>query len=176
MAMSAKTTNVNKNQGAVDTVRKKRAKNPNLIVALILAAVVIIGGIVWYAWSSSQTGSGTDATLIARVHDGDGNVTEIPLDQDGETTVTSSMGTNVFDVENGSIHVESATCANKDCIRQGAISQPGQQIICLPNKLWVEIVHEGDADGTMDATKTPDYRSSTDADGSTTSSFDTKSR
>ena len=39
-----------------------------------------------------------------------------------------------------------------DCLRQRAISVPGQQLICLPHKLWVEVVEQGAPDGELDVT------------------------
>lgn len=141
----------------------EKLKNPNVLVAIIIAAVVVIGCIAWFTWQGSQTAT-VDNTLVARVHDGDGGTTELPLSQDGTRTITTKLGTNVIEVADGAVHVDSATCSNKDCMRQGAISQQRQQIICLPNKLWIEIVHEGDADGKMDAAKTPDNAGSADND------------
>lgn len=135
-------------------------RNPNFLVGFIIVVVIVAAAIGYTAWQESQAdGSNTtgEGQLVARVHDGDGTTTDVPLNVKGKRNIQSSLGTNVLMVEDGAIHVESATCANKDCIHQGAISEPGQQIICLPNKMWVEIVHEGDADGTMDETKTPDY-------------------
>jgi len=48
-------------------------------------------------------------------------------------------------VEKDSIHVEDASCPDKVCIRTGAISKPGQNIVCLPNKVVVFIAGPGDS-------------------------------
>lgn len=138
-------------------------KNPNFLVGFVIVVALVVGGVAYGVWQANQAGGEAAvaaSTLYARVHDGDGKTTDVPLNVDGKRNIQSSLGTNVLAVEDHSVHVESATCENKDCVRQGAISQPGQQIICLPNKMWIEIVHEGDADGTMDATKTPGYAGS----------------
>lgn len=150
--------------------REKGAKNPNLVVGIAIAVVVIACVVGYFAWQGAQTESEGSGTLVARAHDGDGGTTELALDGDGTTTIASSLGENVVVVKDGAVHVESATCDNKDCVHQGEISQPGQQIICLPNKMWIEVVHEGDSDGTMDPGKTAEGSSGSG------SSFDATAR
>ena len=131
-------------------------KTQNLVAGIVVAAVLVAACAGYAAWRGGQAPTGdADAPLVARAHDADGKVTELPLDADATVTVSSGLGDNVLVTGDGAVHVESATCDNKDCIHQGSISRPGQQIICLPTKMWVEVVHAGDADGQMDAGKTP---------------------
>ena len=49
----------------------------------------------------------------------------------------------------GEIWVWSSECPNQDCQKTGPISHPGQQIICLPNRLVVSLV--GDSTPSFDA-------------------------
>ena len=109
-------------------------------------AIVVIAAVVLIAWPHVLPASGE---LRALVHDGDGATRELLLSQDSETVVTTSLGTNVVVVENGAVYVRDADCDNHDCIRQGRIDAPGSQIICLPHKLWIEVVAAGDAPGQM---------------------------
>ena len=123
-----------------------RGGKANAIVGAVIAAVVVVA-LVAFAWM--QFGSGASGTqLRAVVHDGDGGVRELPLDRDTEVAVATSHGTNVVVVENGTVFVREADCDNQDCVHQGSISGPGRQIICLPHKLWIEVVAEGDEGAT----------------------------
>ncbi|NLA86625.1 MAG: NusG domain II-containing protein [Clostridiales bacterium] len=64
----------------------------------------------------------------------------VDLNQDAEFTIESpSGGYNRIRVENGAISVVEASCPDKVCIRQGAISDGAQPIVCLPNKLVIKI-------------------------------------
>ena len=54
--------------------------------------------------------------------------------------------TNILVIEDGKCHMESASCRNQICVNHGAISGRGQVIVCLPNKVVVEIVGGGDVD------------------------------
>ena len=116
----------------------------NKIIAAVIA-LVAIAALVALAWPRS--GGGDDMRVL--VHDGDGEVHELQLDRDSETTITTSLGTNVVVVEGGAVFVRDADCGNHDCIRQGRIDAPGHQIICLPHRLWIEVVGGNDAGGSM---------------------------
>lgn len=41
--------------------------------------------------------------------------------------------------EPGRICIEHSDCPSQDCVRTGWISRPGQQIICLPNRLVISL-------------------------------------
>lgn len=133
------------------------------VVGLLVAAAVI-------AYAVMQAGPDGAEGLRAIVHDGDGNVHALSLSEDQEQVITTSLGTNVVVVEDGSVRVREADCANHDCIHQGKLSGPGKQIICLPHKLWIEVVAEdGDGSAEMDTAKAA-------GDGSGEDSFDAVAR
>lgn len=110
-------------------------------VAAILAVVVVLFG-PWHTTNSSN--------LAAVVHDSDGNERRLPLDQDATLEVTTSLGRNVIVVQSGEVRVAEADCPQGSCMQQQPISRPGQQLICLPHKLWVEVLSGEDASSELD--------------------------
>ncbi|MCD8158123.1 MAG: NusG domain II-containing protein [Clostridiales bacterium] len=56
-----------------------------------------------------------------------------------EFTVEGKQGENIIRVEQGRICVVSASCPDKVCVNQGWISNGVTPIVCLPNKLIIEI-------------------------------------
>ena len=66
----------------------------------------------------------------------------MPLSKDDILTVASSAGTNVIEVQSDKVRVSEADCPNQDCVDQGWISNAGQQIVCLPHKLVVNITNK----------------------------------
>lgn len=64
------------------------------------------------------------------------------LGQDGEYPIRKHGHLNILKVENGEIFMVEADCPNHQCIDQGAISHSKQTIVCLPNKVLVEIKTE----------------------------------
>ena len=60
--------------------------------------------------------------------------------------VTGKDGlTNTVLVEPGRIRVEKADCPDQICVHQGYISDGSQPIVCLPNRLIIQIQGGGDA-------------------------------
>ena len=128
------------------TVAQKKAYRRmklNVVAVLVIVAVALAA-----ATAANALGSAVDART-AVIQDADGNTFTMPLSQDDALTVTSSAGTNVIEVQAGKVRVSEADCPNQDCLEQGWISKAGQQIVCLPHKLVVNITDE-DAGSTYD--------------------------
>ena len=128
------------------TVAQKKAYRRmklNVVAVLVIVAVALAA-----ATAANALGSAVDART-AVIQDADGNTFTMPLSQDDALTVTSSAGTNVIEVQAGKVRVSEADCPNQDCVEQGWISKAGQQIVCLPHKLVVNITDE-DASSAYD--------------------------
>ena len=108
-------------------------KKLNIVLAVLIIAVVAAG-----ASAVNAFGQAVQAKS-AIVHDADGKEYVLPLDKDAETVISSSAGSNTVVVQNGTVRVSDADCPNHDCVNQGAISKAGQQIVCLPHKLTIDI-------------------------------------
>lgn len=119
--------------------------------ATVVAAVLISCGLV-ASFVLLRPQAAADASLVARIHDAEGKTYELPLSEDASLTVETALGTNVIVVRDGAAFVAEADCPNGDCLRQHAISSLGQQLICLPHQLWVEVVAQGAPDGELDVT------------------------
>lgn len=46
---------------------------------------------------------------------------------------------NTVVIENGEVYINSATCDNQICVKHQKISEKGERIVCLPNRVVVEI-------------------------------------
>jgi len=68
---------------------------------------------------------------------------EKPLNQDGEIKIND---TNIAVIENGSVYMKSATCKDKLCVNMGKAKDSSKKIICLPNKVVIEITKKSDID------------------------------
>ncbi|MGN0721820.1 MAG: NusG domain II-containing protein, partial [Anaerovoracaceae bacterium] len=59
--------------------------------------------------------------------------------------------TNHITIKDGQVSMSYSTCRNQVCVNTGAISQTKDAIVCLPNRVVVEIISSeegkgGDAD------------------------------
>lgn len=53
--------------------------------------------------------------------------------------IETEFGYNVIEIGDGEVRVIEADCPDKIDVLQGAISRPGEIIVCLPNRLVIEI-------------------------------------
>ena len=103
-----------------------------LVIGLLLAAAVV--GLLAVR-AHRQTGSLVQVTQ-------DGQVTDtFPLSRNLTRRYESpSGGYNIVVVEDGAVRVTEASCPDKICVRHGPTDQTADPIVCLPNRLVVEIL------------------------------------
>ena len=63
------------------------------------------------------------------------------LSENGEWRIGE---TNTIVIENGFVYMKEADCPTESCIRTGKIRYVGESIVCLPNKVTVAIIGEGE--------------------------------
>ncbi len=51
-------------------------------------------------------------------------------------------GTNTLVISGGKAYIKDADCPDKVCENSGKISRVGERVVCLPNRVYVEIVGE----------------------------------
>ena len=61
--------------------------------------------------------------------------------KDQEYTVKNDQGgVNVFVIRDGKAWVTEASCPDKICMDQGQVSQEGEMIVCLPNRMTARVM------------------------------------
>ncbi len=65
-------------------------------------------------------------------------VAEYPLDREGEYSLNG--GTNILVIENGSAYMKWADCPRQICVNDGKISRTGERIVCLENRVTLEVI------------------------------------
>lgn len=56
--------------------------------------------------------------------------------------IKTKFGYNLIEIGDGKVRVIEADCPDKLDVKQGYISKPGEVIVCLPNRLVIEIKGE----------------------------------
>lgn len=96
-----------------------------VIVILAVGALIIFGG-----------GKGAYAEISV-----DGNeVMKVPLDKDDVFVMEELKYPPTITVKDGKIAVTESTCPTGVCESTGFIGREGEMIVCLPDKLIIEIV------------------------------------
>ncbi len=57
--------------------------------------------------------------------------------------VRGSQGGVTLKIEKGQVRVLSASCKHQTCVKLGPISRPGENLVCIPNELRIEIEGAG---------------------------------
>lgn len=82
---------------------------------------------------------GKDDGAQVTVHAGGELYGVYSLNEDQTVTVRQGSRKNEFEIKNGTVRMLHASCHNHDCIQQGSISRTGETIVCLPNKVVLEV-------------------------------------
>lgn len=77
------------------------------------------------------------------------------LSKDQTIEVKNGDFYNKVRIEDGKAYMKEANCPDSYCEEQGKISGHTQTIVCLPHKLVVEVLDNGEAD-TSDSEEVPD--------------------
>ena len=108
---------------------EKKRRNDVLLVAVIVAAAAA-ALILWLILR--QEG------VMVRVSVDGKEIAAYPLSQNIEVAI-DELGHNTLVIQDGYAYILDADCPDQQCVQQGKISRGGQSIICLPNKLVIEI-------------------------------------
>lgn len=118
-----------------------------LVAVLVTALAVGCAAVFWFHGTSARGEAEAVVFLDGREAD------RFPL-SDGplERTYASRGYTLRVMAAEGRVWVEEADCPTQDCVRTGAVSRPGQSIVCLPARAVVQLAGtDRDSDGGVDA-------------------------
>ena len=118
-------------------------KKADIILLIIILAVGIPLSVL--SLTAGTTGDRVEISLNGRV------CGTYPLHEDRVIEVTKDGHTNHITIKDGQVSMSYSTCRNQVCVNTGAISQTKDVIVCLPNRVVVEIISSeegkgGDAD------------------------------
>ncbi len=118
---------------------KKILGNKKILADVILVASLLVIALSVFLVVSLTEREGAYAVVTV---DGD-EVARYSLERDGEYSING--GSNILVIRDGKAYISYANCPDKTCVHGNSvfgkkISSTGQRIICLPNRVMVEIV------------------------------------
>jgi len=122
---------------------RKRAADRKLILILLLVSALLLGVRTMYSRlrPSSVPASGPFSSPSVVVSVNGETVRTLPLSETHEEVFrTSSGGSNTLHIQGGKAWVTDASCPDHICEKTGQISEAGEVIVCMPNRLIVQIV------------------------------------
>lgn len=102
---------------------------------ILVIVVLLIAGVSYSVMHFMRLGEGHFAQVSV-----DGKVQgTYSLDKDRTIEIKSSKGKNILIIKDGKVEMKEADCPDKYCVKQGKIKNIGETIVCLPNKVVIEI-------------------------------------
>lgn len=113
---------------------KRFGKNDGIL--LILLAVILVSGCILFYRFGGRNGAVAVVTVAGKPYG------TYSLDKDAliEIKVDGKV-TNILEIREGKADMMQADCPDKLCVHQKAISKTNETIVCLPNKVVVEIIN-----------------------------------
>ena len=102
---------------------------------IILAVFLIVVGLAMSYILSFGNNTGSELTITC---DGE-KFGSYSLYEDREIAIERDGHINKVTIKSGTVSMNFSNCHGQDCIHQGEISKAGEAIICLPNKVVLQI-------------------------------------
>ncbi|OFW56113.1 MAG: hypothetical protein A2V52_00820 [Actinobacteria bacterium RBG_19FT_COMBO_54_7] len=104
-------------------------------VIIVLAVVVLSAFLIFTSVAGAGEGSGSKVRISVngREHK------VLPLEGDKTLGVEGFEGESLMEINGGKVRMIDSACPDKLCVRTHWISRPGESIICLPNRVVIEI-------------------------------------
>ena len=120
----------NNNNDSGGHIPAGKTRNDIIFIAAILLTVLIAALVLFLLKTPGDT-------VIVTV---DGKpFGEYPLNENRTVEIKNGNGYNILVIENGKAYVKSASCPDGICSSHRPIGSNGESIICLPNKVVIEI-------------------------------------
>ncbi len=112
---------------------KQFGKNDRLL--LIILAVLLIAGCILFYTIGGKTGAVAVVTVAGEPY----GTYSLEKDAVIEIKIDGKV-TNILKIREGKADMTDASCPDKLCVHQKAIAKTNETIVCLPNKVVVEII------------------------------------
>ena len=111
----------------------------------IVLFILILAAGLSVSWWSLTTNTGGDKAIVTV----DGQLYgTYSLSEDQTIEVVQKNGhSNYITIKDGTVSMAYSTCKNQVSVNTGAVSETKDSIVCLPNKVMIEIQSSGSAHG-----------------------------
>lgn len=120
-----------------DKTRKRALRTGDKVLIGAIALCALVAGGLWIAQRALPVG-GDGPVVVCQTREGFRRVD--PLDAEVAYTVSGGGGSNTVAIDHGSVDVTWSDCSNQICVDHAPITRTGEQIVCLPHGMVVEIV------------------------------------
>lgn len=107
---------------------------------IVIIAVVTLVGLI--GWGLTQLDMNQSKSLQVQIKSEGQVIAAIDVDEtiSASYPVKNKYGDNLVWIEKGEVFVKEANCKNQLCVKAGQIHKSGQTIVCLPNRVVIQII------------------------------------
>ncbi|MDD7719579.1 MAG: NusG domain II-containing protein [Eubacteriaceae bacterium] len=110
----------------------KVIKKADIVLFLILVALGI--AVTVMSLNGAEDGSVVQVSVDGKTYG------VYSLNKNQTIEIKQDKSINKITIKDGHVQMSDSTCKNQICVKTGEISNTSQSIVCLPNKVMVEIV------------------------------------
>lgn len=100
-----------------------------------LLLIAALSGLILFLFTQTLGARDTEMLRVTSP----GGTRYFRLDQDRVILAEGPLGATTVVVKGGEAWIQDSPCGEKICIRMGRLRRPGQQAVCLPNRVIVEL-------------------------------------
>ena len=119
-------------------------KKGDIFISLGLLILSFLLAIYFQSFNSKEEGQ------YIRIEHNSKLVGEYPLDVDKEIVLDGDGQYNKVIIKDGKAYMKEANCRDQICVHMREISIDGETIICLPNRVFVEVIDKSKDDDSID--------------------------
>ncbi len=108
------------------------------IADILIITIILITSLFWIIYNKSFCKDTSGSKEVNVYVDGDLYGT-YSIDTDDDIDIDSKYGHNRLSIKDNKVRMTDSDCDNNSCINMGEISYSYESIICIPNRVVVEI-------------------------------------
>lgn len=109
---------------------------------LLIIAIILVLALAFFGYERVSRKNEVSDVLYADIYY-DGQLYEhVPLAEEKTVTIEKGNVKNVIQIKNNSVYMVEANCPDNICVDSGPIDSVRENIVCLPNKVYVVVKGE----------------------------------
>lgn len=118
---------------------------------LIAIVLIALGITSWMMFQQRAASDSYDGVKYARITVDRDHYRTVRLDEEQMIEIRTKYGYNLLQVKDGGVRMIEGDCRDDLCVLMGFKDRIGDTIVCLPNRVLVEIIGEHGEEADVDA-------------------------
>lgn len=126
-------------------MKKRQGDKMKKLDWVIIIFVIIIAGSIFF-WNIIRDKKDDSNLLFVEIYYNGEIYDKVNLLDSKTITIETELGKNIVEIADGKVHMLESDCRDQICVKSGIIDKVNRNIVCLPNKVHVQIQGNGEDD------------------------------